>query len=126
MSRAYNPRISKAANAALDRRYRKVQMQRFMLATAIVVVISLIVFLSSTMKAFAGSTQEDLPKHKYYKSMVVEKGDTLWDIAIENTKDTDIDINAYMNEVKSMNNLYLDEIHAGQSLIVAYYSTDVR
>ena len=126
MKRAYNPKLSAKANAALDRRYRAVQMQRFFLALIIIIAISFIVFLSSTMKAFAGSSVEELPKHKYYKSITVEKGDTLWDLAIANIDGAEVEMTDYMDEVRQMNNLYCDEIHAGQTLIVAYYSTDIQ
>lgn len=63
---------------------------------------------------------------KYYTKITVETGENLWDIA---DKYIDYNIyeskNSYIAEVKRMNHLDdSDDIMAGQTLIVPYYSTE--
>ncbi len=58
---------------------------------------------------------------KYYKSIAIEKGDTLWSIALKNTDANNYDVNAYITEVKRMNGLRDDTITTGMYLVVPYY-----
>ncbi len=64
-------------------------------------------------------------KFKYYTSVVIEDGDTLWSIA-DQYMDRDIQGKiAYIEEVKSINHIHDgNRIIAGQMLIVPYYSTE--
>ncbi len=68
----------------------------------------------------------ELPSgYKYYTSIVVEKGDTLWDIANQYITPEYGDISEYIGEVKYLNHLRGDEIHAGEYLTIPYYSDDI-
>ena len=58
---------------------------------------------------------------KYYKSIEITDGDTLWSIAKENMSEEYDSVYAYIEEVMEMNNLESDQIHSGQYLTVAYY-----
>lgn len=64
---------------------------------------------------------------KYYTSINIEKGDTLWSIASDyvnvNGSNT---INNYVNDLKEINNLQTDCIYQGQNLIVYYYSAEYK
>ena len=40
---------------------------------------------------------------KYYKSVIIEKGDTLWSIALQNIESDADDVHAYIKEVKKAN-----------------------
>ncbi len=64
-------------------------------------------------------------KFKYYTSVVIEEGDTLWSIA-DQYMDREIQGKAaYIDEVKSINHIRDgNRIIAGQMLIVPYYSTE--
>ena len=59
---------------------------------------------------------------KYYKSVIIEKGDTLWSIALQNIESDADDVHAYIKEVKKMNGLRDDTITAGMYLIIPCYS----
>ena len=62
---------------------------------------------------------------KYYKSIVIQNGDTLWSIAdryMESSMYTDQ--REYVSEIKSINNLKSDNITYGEHLIVSYYVFD--
>ena len=55
---------------------------------------------------------------RYYKSISIESGDTLWDIAEEYmTSDYD-SVNEYIAELKKINCLKSDDIQSGQHLII--------
>lgn len=58
---------------------------------------------------------------KYYKSVAIEEGDTLWAIALQNMDSEHYDITSYINEVKQMNGLRTDNITEGMYLILPYY-----
>ena len=74
------------------------------------------------VKSNRTTADESLELNKYYTSITVESGDTLWDIACEYKKSETSDINSYIDEIKSINNLVTDDITAGQDLIIVYYA----
>lgn len=65
--------------------------------------------------------------HKYYTSYKVETGDSLWTIADSNY-DLGYDNHAeYINEVISINHLKdADDIISGETLIIPYYSYEIK
>ena len=68
-------------------------------------------------------TEDQAISYKYYKSVSVAYGDSLWDIAKENISyDHYKDINIYLDEVRSINHLSDNNINAGSNLIIPYYS----
>ena len=60
---------------------------------------------------------------KYYTSIEVQSGDTLWSIASDHITEEYCDMNAYIDEVCSINKISQNEIHAGQYLTIPYYSS---
>ena len=64
-------------------------------------------------------------QNKYYTSISIEKGDTLWSIA-SNYVSGPKTISNYVNDLKAINNLQTDCIYQGQNLIVYYYSTEQK
>ncbi|MDE6904238.1 MAG: LysM peptidoglycan-binding domain-containing protein [Lachnospiraceae bacterium] len=89
-----------------------------------VAIITLILVVSSifTMSAKA---KEVSSGYKYYTSIAVEKGDTLWGIASHYITPGYSDISEYISEVKSLNHLTGDEIYAGEYLTIPYYSDNI-
>lgn len=93
----------------------------FSLLTVCTLIFGILTF--GVLHSSAGSEQEH--HFKYYTSIVIEEGDTLWSIA-----DQYMDRNvqgkiAYIDEVKSINHIHDgDRITVGQMLIVPYYSTE--
>lgn len=123
--RTYNNNISARANESLTKREKTVKLQKRAILISLVMIVSLIILLGSSIHALANSN-DNRPVNKYYTSITVENGDTLWDIADEYISGYDIDKNDYIAEVSALNNLSKDEIHAGQSIVVAYYTRDVK
>lgn len=66
------------------------------------------------------------PSFKYYTSIEIQPGDTLWSIAAAYMSPEYDSVQDYIDEVKELNQLGPDHIHAGQYLTVPYYSRDFR
>lgn len=125
MKRTYNTRISKRANESLEKREAVVRSQKRILAITIIIIISLGVLLGTGIHAFA-SSDRTATSYKYYKSICIEEGDTLWDIADKYIAGTDISHDDYIREICELNQIYKNEIHAGEYIVVSYYSYDLQ
>ena len=125
MRRVYNHKISAKANESLEKREAVVSSQKRMVAIIVIILVSLGILLGTGISALASS---DKPAgcYKYYKSICVEEGDTLWDIAGEYITDTDMDRNEYIREICELNHICADEIHAGDYIIISYYSDELK
>ena len=88
--------------------------------TIIAIVLVALILLRST-SAQAAPAEE---RYKYYTSIRVNAGDTLWQIAGEHMTEDYKDIHEYMNEICSINHISKDEIQTGQYLVIPYYSSD--
>ncbi len=103
---------------------RRELRQRFLICilTFIIVVTFSSLFFSFKTKA-QGNDEEIL--YKYYKSIVVQDGDTLWNYACQYGEAQYYDSHDdYIKEVIRINTLSDDRITAGQHLILPYYSAD--
>jgi len=92
----------------------------------IVMTLCLTIAVAVTYGSFisiAKSNTESKPIYKYYTSIQIQSGDTLWDLANDYVTSEYHSINEYINEVKKLNSLETDDIHAGQYLTVPYYSS---
>ncbi len=109
----------------VNRYRRKLQVQRniSMLIVSIITTVVLCVFAISISTQASGL--ERTAQYKYYKSIEVSKGDTLWSIAAENF-DTEHykNIQEYVKEIKEMNAMKSDHIMSGSCLIIPYYAPD--
>lgn len=91
----------------------------FVILTLAVLLISNF-FGNSIINAMADDEKHTY--HTFYKSILIEEGDSLWSIAQEyNVKELH-STKEYIEELKRMNNLSRDTIHAGEYLTIAYYS----
>ena len=125
MRRVYNDKISEKANKNLAKRAAVIRHQRRVLAIVIIAIVFFGILLGTGISALANNDKE-YTQYKYYKSICIEEGDTLWDIADEYTKGTDIDHNSYIQEICDMNGIYAEEIHAGDYIVVSYYSEELK
>ena len=121
MKRTYNDKISLKANESLARRAQKVQMEKRLIVVIGIIVISLGILLGSSISAFA-SAREKARIHKYYTSIQLRQGDSLWELAGEYAS-TDQSEQEFIDEVCEVNGLSESNIlHSGQYLVVPYYS----
>lgn len=85
---------------------------------AVVIICSILFGTINTQAAPAEITT------KYYTSIQIESGDTLWSIANEYITGEYSDINDYIDEICTINHISKDEIHTGKYLVVPYYFTN--
>lgn len=118
-------------NAISERRIRnnKLRRNRQLRRHALIIICTffMITFLSVFCfgtKAKAQSSDEAAQiKYKYYKSVLVESGDTLWAYAEEYADNDYYDsYDKYINEVIHINHLEDGDITSGKSIILPYYS----
>lgn len=110
-------------------RVRVRQMQHIGTLTILAVILmSLAIILGSTFlssyRSNAASNENTL--YKYYTSIQVQAGDTLWSIAQQYAPSSEISQQDYVDEIISMNHLQGDTIHAGDYLTISYYSSDFK
>lgn len=122
VKREYNSNISEKANESLSRRADAVRLQKRIIAIMVILAVSLLVLLGSSIHAFASGKDTTQPVYKYYTSIRIENGDTLWKIADTYTKDYGIDKEAYIEEICHINQLQDTQIHSGEYLVIACYS----
>lgn len=94
-------------------------MKKLMMILAVAVLISANMFGHSLMNAMA-DTPEEPAMSRCYKSITIEEGDSLWEIAREYSDGTKLSVKEYVKELKQMNGLKEDTIHAGNHLTVMY------
>lgn len=125
--RKYNHKVSKRVNESLNKREAVVRRQKRVLAVCIIVIVSLGILLGTGINALASSKADVASYNKYYKSVRIEAGDTLWTIADEYIADFNIDKEDYIAELCELNQICIeDTIHAGDYLVIAYYSQEVK
>lgn len=111
--------------ARLKRR-KQVAKQKMILLLAVTLIITVGSIVFGTIFSSAKDPAADMPRYKYYKSIRIEQGDSLWSIAEEYCSDDYDDTRAYVNELKRLNALTSETIHEGQHLVIAYYDTELR
>lgn len=104
---------------------RRRELRRHFLIFILTLILS--VGISVTFFSFrtkAQSSGEEI-QYKYYKSIVVESGDTLWNLAEEySVLEYYGSHQEYIDEVMQMNGLSDDKITAGQYIIIPYFSSE--
>ncbi len=93
--------------------------------------VSMVIFLSFFMKmSFSSDAQSDdyIPAFKYYHTVTVHSGDTLWSIASDNYDASHYDnLDKYIAEICSINNFSNpDSLKAGENIIIPYYSAEFK
>lgn len=115
ISSAYAKKRRERAVAALKK--------RIILTVATFSLLIAGVLIGSNLLDSAESEAENSKElYKYYTSIQVASGDTLWSIADKYRSPEYSDRNAYMQELVALNDLGDTTIHAGQYLTVSYYS----
>lgn len=93
----------------------------FVVALLAICMLFLGVFIGSRRMAEVEAQGYYPERQKFYTSIEVEEGDTLWAIADEYMTEEYEDREAFMDEVREMNNLTGSIIRTGSTLLVPYY-----
>lgn len=115
-------------NTAKHRRNikRKQQQRLFLTWTISGMLVILILCSVFAMNANAKTAGQDASMYKYYTSVQIMNGDSLWSIADSYTDGSVSEILDCIEEIKSINHLSrFEKIKAGEFLIVPYYSADI-
>lgn len=94
---------------------------RILAGLAAILIFAAFLIISS-VQAEGSST----PKHKYYKSVQISAGDTLWGIAADYMTEEYSSVHDYIREVKDINGIQNDQITNGSSIVIPYYSEDLH
>lgn len=105
---------------------RQLAKRRMVLLLIALFVITVGSIICGSIFSTAKDPATDIPQHKYYKSITIEQGDSLWSIAEEYHTDAYEDIQDYIDELIQLNGLTSKTIHEGQHLVVAYYDAELR
>ena len=82
--------------------------------------------LYGSLFADARDSEDDVSvNYKYYKSIAIEAGDSLWSIAQEYKTDS-CSTEDYINEIMELNSLTSEEIHESQHLMIVYYDKEFK
>ncbi len=93
-------------------------------------IVVLVLFVCSLLGlgTLLGSSSEasNDNSYKYYTSVEIKNGDTLWNIASEYITEEYASLQEYVMEVKLLNGMQGDSIRSGQFLVVPYYSSELK
>ena len=105
-----------------NRRYEQKRKSGKKLFTAFfcLVVLCLLTIFSSVFFTAKVASAKNTDQSCRYESIMIENGDSLWSIASEHAY-VGQDIRSYISEIKKVNSLSDDNIHAGNHLIVPVY-----
>ncbi len=104
----------------VSKRNRQVYLKKLFLTIIAAITVAGVSLLAGTGSVDAHDTK-DVVMYKYYKSIEITSGDSLWSIAEEYMTDEYDSIYEYIEEIKDINNLCSDELQSGQYLTIAYY-----
>lgn len=116
------------SRAKVKREMRKKQVRKniMLLILTTIVLSSLLVFFASMSIQASDMEHQQQVSYKYFKSIYISQGDTLWSIAEANMDEHYSNTSEYINEVKRMNSLTSDHIVCGSYLVVPYFSTEYK
>lgn len=110
--------------SSADMREVKAGGSRHRVLVIIVMVLFLTVLavlLRSSFAKAAGGSADNGNSFKYYRELQISYGDSLWSIASENLdRSGHQNVEDYVQEIKSVNGLTSDTIHAGNYLVIPY------
>lgn len=98
-------------------KYNISKNQIITVSVAIAAIMLLVFCITTKVKA----ANYNRGKQIRVKSVMIEEGDTLWDIAVSNYTEEYSSISSYIDQIKECNNITSDTIHTGMYLIIPYY-----
>lgn len=106
---------------------RRAELHRnILLALLTTIFVLLCMLIGSSIVSSGQSKAAQNDSYKYYTSIEIERGDTLWNIAEEYMTPEYGSVQEYVDEIKAVNDLGDDEIHSGQYLMIPYFSSEIK
>jgi len=97
-----------------------------LLATLLFITLGTIVFGSCFSSLAQDSDTVMNREYKYYTSIQIKQGDSLWSIAQQYKSEHYESTQEYVDELVLLNDLTSETIHAGQHLMVIYYDSEFK
>ena len=109
------------------RRQRIFRRQVFCLVSLLTVLVMILSFMKFSFSVDAQS-EDNKPEIKYYTSVTVHSGESMWSIAADYYSDEHYSsMNSYIAEICKLNHIArAEDLKAGESLIIPYYSTEFK
>ena len=85
-----------------------------------VCIITIVILLSMLFASTPKITFAENESVRVYTSVMIEEGDTLWDIAVRYAVPGQ-NVSTFVSEIKDVNGLKTDRIYSGNYLIVPVY-----
>ena len=116
-----NPDRTRVRAAHAARRCRTVRAEKAYALLLLLFVLVFSGFCGRRVVNAAASGSDQPPVEKYYTSIQIREGDTLWSLAKEYGAGSGRDTVDYIRELQQINRLSGDTILAGNYLTVIYY-----
>lgn len=124
--RAYEAVLNREEKNRIRKAKRVRQLRRRFFMAILTVVLVVVLAVSYHAFLSEANTGDKEISFKYYTSIEVSYGDTLWSIADEYACAEYNSLNDYVEEVMQINHLKEESIIAGQYLIIPYYSNEFK
>lgn len=106
------------------------KMKHLLSIRTIIAILTLLIILggvllgSSWSDARRSQASADHTIYKYYTTVTIEDGDTLWTLADAYMDDQYQNKREFIAEVKQLNQIDENRIHEGTQLVIPYYSAE--
>lgn len=118
--------VTKARNIRRSREDNRILRLLILCIITIFLVFTACALFGNTLSSAHEGAADSPVNFKYYTSIEIQPGDTLWDIAEAYITEDYESISEYVQDLKKINSLDSDNITAGQNLIVAYNDTEFK
>ena len=95
--------------------------KRNRLYTGILLAVIVCCGLMILPSKIVSSASTKSPQTRYFKSVEIQPGDSLWSIAAANYTGEWESMDSYIKEIQNLNGLTSENIHAGNYIAVPYY-----
>lgn len=112
---------SRSGQRIISNRLRRMPYRNILLTSASLCLAVVISLGSNGFLSNAETADGKQPEAKYYTSILIQNGDTLWKFAQEYMGDHYESESAYVREVMKINSLKEEKIIAGQHLVIPYF-----
>lgn len=118
--------MSRREKAKRMKKIRTFQRNLHVAAATFVIIAGLALTMSVLRTHAQNSMGGQQPIYKYYTSIVVEYGDSLYSLAEEYASAGNQSIQDYVKEVMHINHMEDETLCSGQYLIIPYYSEEFK
>ncbi len=110
-----------------NKNQKSINTLRTIIITATACILGITIAFGTGLFVKNVNAQDNNILHKYYTSITVEPGDSLWSIAAEHYTLGYDDPSDYIKEVMHINHLKDEnEIISGSTLVIPYYSEEIK